>query len=277
MAGSSWTNQLVNLIILAAGSAGFSGFFAYSPTPGPGNLFMSLAAAAGTDPYGNSYPLGLSVGKASDLSQVVLHPSGTGGSAEVQFPIPSLSLSNIPNLAGGPSGSFAGLLMSGPALTGALIDDWVQIFMFSNDNSGTFARGELRYIDTGGTPHTLMDWGRSDQAVHIPAGGGPFVNAETFHDVSGGSGNTCRVKKVPWNGIWLDFEGSWAGVATTNMGSLPDSTYYPTQARHFPVSSNAAAAQNAAIFVPTSGAIQLVTKGGAGAGIGGCSVVYPTN
>jgi hypothetical protein len=61
MAGSSWTNQLVNLIILSAAQKGFSGFFVYSPAPGPGNLIGSWAAAAGVDPYGNAYPAGLSV------------------------------------------------------------------------------------------------------------------------------------------------------------------------------------------------------------------------
>jgi hypothetical protein len=57
MAGSAWTNQLTNLIILVAGS-GFSGFFTYSPSPGAGNLIQSLAGSAGTDPYGNPYPQG---------------------------------------------------------------------------------------------------------------------------------------------------------------------------------------------------------------------------
>jgi hypothetical protein len=34
--------------------------FGYSPTVGPGNLIFSIAAVAGKDPYGNSYPQGLS-------------------------------------------------------------------------------------------------------------------------------------------------------------------------------------------------------------------------
>jgi len=54
-------SQLVNLIILSAAQKGFSGFFVYSPAPGPGNLIGSWAAAAGVDPYGNAYPAGLSV------------------------------------------------------------------------------------------------------------------------------------------------------------------------------------------------------------------------
>jgi hypothetical protein len=70
MAGSAWTNQLVNLIVLAEESGGYSGFFGYSPAPGPGNLRISITAVAGTDPYGNAYlqgvttyePLSLPVG-----------------------------------------------------------------------------------------------------------------------------------------------------------------------------------------------------------------------
>ena len=272
-----WQTEVIAQLLAGNTIINASGDFVYDGTPGAGNLIIALAPAAGTDSFGNAFVKGVQVGKATDNSQVKLLP-GAGGSSLVQFTIPALSLSNIPNLAGGPvAGTFAELLVSGPAMAGGGQNDWVQIIEFSNDTAGTFARGELRYIDTSGTAHVLLDWGKSDQAVHIPAGGGPFISAETFHDVSGGSGNTCRVKKVPWNGIWLDFEGSWAGVATTNMGSLPDATYYPTQARHFPVSSNAANAQNAAVFVPTSGALQLVTKGGTGSGVGGCSVVYPTN
>jgi hypothetical protein len=39
---------------------GFSGVFVYSPAPGAGNLIASVAALAGTDPYGNKYPSGIS-------------------------------------------------------------------------------------------------------------------------------------------------------------------------------------------------------------------------
>ena len=54
-----WTNQQITLIILTEEVTGFSGLFAYSPAPGPGNLLFSLAAAAGTDPHGNAYPRGV--------------------------------------------------------------------------------------------------------------------------------------------------------------------------------------------------------------------------
>jgi hypothetical protein len=55
MAGSAWTNELVDLIILSASASGFSGFFAYSPAPGANNLVASSTAAGGLDPYNNHY------------------------------------------------------------------------------------------------------------------------------------------------------------------------------------------------------------------------------
>ena len=78
MAGSSWTNQLLNLIILSAAQKGFSGFFVYSPAPGPGNLIGSWAAAAGVDPYGNAYPAGLSVEAAAGISTYTQGTAPTG-------------------------------------------------------------------------------------------------------------------------------------------------------------------------------------------------------
>jgi hypothetical protein len=55
-----WSDQAVSLIILTEQTTGFSGLFGYSPTAGAGNLIFSVAAAAGVDPYGNSYPQGVS-------------------------------------------------------------------------------------------------------------------------------------------------------------------------------------------------------------------------
>ena len=60
MAGS-WSNTATNLIILIEQLSGYSGIFGYSPAPGTGTLILSVAAASGTDPYGNDYPAGLMV------------------------------------------------------------------------------------------------------------------------------------------------------------------------------------------------------------------------
>jgi hypothetical protein len=61
MAGSPWTNQVVNLIILTEAVTGYSGLFAYSPSVAAGDLALSAAAAGGTDPEGNTYIPGFAV------------------------------------------------------------------------------------------------------------------------------------------------------------------------------------------------------------------------
>lgn len=61
MPDSPWSNQRNDLIILQENVSGFSGLFGYSPSIGAGNLIFSVAAVAGTDPYGNAYPAGLSI------------------------------------------------------------------------------------------------------------------------------------------------------------------------------------------------------------------------
>lgn len=60
MAGNGWSNQITSLIIIEEGT-GFSGLFFYSPVIGAGNLIISIAAQAGTDPYGNEYQQGVAV------------------------------------------------------------------------------------------------------------------------------------------------------------------------------------------------------------------------
>jgi hypothetical protein len=76
---SGWNNQTIKLVVLTAETTGFSGLFAYSPTEGAGNLIFSLAAVAGTDPYGNTYPAGISTsagGSSFRGSDFVLNTAG---------------------------------------------------------------------------------------------------------------------------------------------------------------------------------------------------------
>ena len=61
MAGSPWTNQAVTLILLTSQTTGFAGLFGYAPSIGAGNLIFSLTAKGGTDPYGNTYSVGLTI------------------------------------------------------------------------------------------------------------------------------------------------------------------------------------------------------------------------
>jgi hypothetical protein len=53
-----WEGNNVFQVLIVQGSTG-SGIFVYSPAPALGNLIASVAAAAGTDPYGNGYVQGI--------------------------------------------------------------------------------------------------------------------------------------------------------------------------------------------------------------------------
>jgi hypothetical protein len=53
---------VVARLVIIVGTTG--ALFVYSPTAGPGNLVASLAAAAGTDSFGNAYDAGLTAGSS---------------------------------------------------------------------------------------------------------------------------------------------------------------------------------------------------------------------
>ena len=54
-----WSNTSQFALVIISAGGGFQGLFVYSPAPGPGNLIASIAASAGTDPYGNPYQAGI--------------------------------------------------------------------------------------------------------------------------------------------------------------------------------------------------------------------------
>lgn len=309
--------------VVVSGSGAGVGVFVYNGQPGLGNPPIFWATSAGADPFGNpiSSTSGLAgggtfvVGKATDAAQVELLPSGSGNAAEVAFPIPSLSLSNIANLAGGViSGTYADMVVSGPALAAVGQKDWTQIVLFSNDTAGNAARQEFRYIDTNGVvtvlasynntgwkftadvkfgPSAVAGWDNTAQQFGLPASSGPFVPGESFHAISLAAGTTgllsggngMRVKKLPWNAIWLDIEFSYtsAGGTTFTFGSLPDSTYYPNVTRHFDLETtgnlSATTPGVPRVFMPTSGGVQVVVPAMSASGtytVAG-SIMYPTN
>jgi hypothetical protein len=83
MAGSAWTNQIVALIVVSAAQEGFAGVFEYSPDVAAGNLILSMAPAAGTDPEGDAYEPGFVSYSGGGYAQLfgaklnLLAPSGT--------------------------------------------------------------------------------------------------------------------------------------------------------------------------------------------------------
>ena len=128
-----------------------AGAFFYNGTPAAGNLIISVANAAGTDAFGNAYPLGIKAGVAGGACQVELAPStGPGVASALAFPMTSPALASPPNVAAGVASTAAILELSGPELSASGDRDWVQVIMYSNDGAGTPSRMEFRRIDTSG-------------------------------------------------------------------------------------------------------------------------------
>ncbi len=316
MAGSAWSNQVVSVLIVQSG-CNFQGLFMYSPTIGAGNLIASLAAAAGTDPYGNAYPAGFTTGLNTSTQLQLASVAGVG---ELNFLLNNANLTNG-QLLSGITGNLATLEIAGPQNNTATFKDFTILEFHSSDGISTLADLSMFYVPSGGAAVNVgffdanqwvfsrsnillkatnqvtlgntgnCAWLDGVQNFILPAGGGPFINGESFHTVSAASGTTgllsgaiaMRVKKMPWNAIWMDMEFSWtATVATTfTFGSLPDATYYPNVARHFPFdvtgTPTAVGSDNPRIFVPTSGGIQVLVPASTGGGTGGASFMYPTN
>lgn len=74
-------------VVIIAGPAG--GLFVYSPTVGKGHLIMSVAAANGTDPYGNKFYAGLATYAPSGGNSLVINLLSTANDAFFQYNMPS--------------------------------------------------------------------------------------------------------------------------------------------------------------------------------------------
>lgn len=125
-----WESNNVFQVLIITGSTG-SGVFVYSPSPGPGNLVASIAAAVGTDPYGNAYKAGvasysgtsftnlngglINQGDGTSLGPAVI--SGSGGQLSLQSPIVQVfdapAIVNLNAKGGNPSPT---VIVANPAL-----------------------------------------------------------------------------------------------------------------------------------------------------------------
>lgn len=205
--------------VIISGSA--DGVFVYDGSPGAGTLVGSWAADAGTDPYGNAYPKGFSVGLASG-TQTQLIPSDAGGAAEISFPFSSPALSNTPNIGAGPDGAFAELVISGPALAAAGEKDWCQVVIFSNDTLGDEANIGFRYIDTLGNVTVVAEmqgtqWTFTQGLIidgTLSSSGGNF-------GVDGSGNITCGpdVNLTPPMGAIVNYPLSTSVPTDTNSGT----------------------------------------------------------
>lgn len=150
MSGSGWSNQIVSTLIFQEGT-GFTGLFFYSPTVGHGNLVGSWTANAGTDPYGNTYPAGLSVDEGVITGGDISGATITGG-------------------------TISGTVISGTTIEGS---DWQ---FLSNGSlliySGTPAHGNLvmSLSPAGGTDAHTNVYPQGITVGTIGASTGPSIN-----------------------------------------------------------------------------------------------------
>jgi hypothetical protein len=149
-----------NIVIIdtATGSA----WFYNSSGGGAGNLVVSIAAAAGTDYYGNAYKAGLEIQGAGDVGQSILLGL-VGGIAELQMPTGETIEGAAANLftshVGAGAAEFLQTGFSGPRLNVAGFTDWAQWFLSSSTDGGpATASGTLVYINDAQTPSTQASW-----------------------------------------------------------------------------------------------------------------------
>lgn len=270
-----------------------SGAFYYSGTPALGNLFASDASQAGTDQFGNAYVAGRAVyGPGGSIIELTTASGPSGTIAQLLLGTGDASQAGngsvISYVSGGGTARFLNLRILAPTFG---IDLGTPGIVITSATADGTTRDEQIMLDAGsagivfqidggfGNPVTSVKAGQ----FQLPAGGGPFIGGEGFHAVSLAAGLTgglpssagIRVKKLPWNAIWVEVQVSATATGTFTCGNLPDASYYPLTQRNFPLGVNGTN-NNARLFVPTSGALQLIV-GGSGAWAGGCGETYATN
>jgi len=249
-----WSNQAVSLVVIIAGG-GFTGLFVYSGAPATGNLIASVAAAAGTDPYGNTYPGGIS--------------SQTGGieatlaGGFLSWDAPADSPSSPPLVLATPS-----------AASGSSLE------ITTGVSSLSATAGAL----------TLYDSAASSTVPAIPSGSpGIFVAAgcplvtDTWHSL-GGPGITNltsdhgRYRFSPNGDVEFDIAAHATGAVTAGLYPYPNtlpSAYRPAVSRSYAVGLPHGSGGPARIFVQTSGTVSLDIPALSSGNVIGCSAFMP--
>jgi hypothetical protein len=201
---SGWSNQAADLIILEEQATGYSGLFGYSPAPAQGNLVLSSAAAAGTDPYGNAYLAGFTTYGKSGGTHFACQNSAAG---QQFYTAPS---------AAGP---------------------WTEQAFIVADSAEDLlltAAGQISF--TTGSP-------TQPTQVQIRANSGLWVTGEAWNPVTGDNGFTTSAlayQAAPLMSGAVAFRGQVTTPASGNPNGvtafqLPSPTYIPAAARRWPV------------------------------------------
>lgn len=213
---------VVRVVISASGA--FTGLFVYSPSPGAGNLIDSIAAAPGTDPFGNTYQAGITTYTPSSTSFARLF------NGEIQF---ADTASHFWEILAQTAGEL--LVFQTPG-TGA------DLFLNSTGTLQAAAPGTPTVPETPHAPSLNAGWATGSATAGFqpieywltPDGPAGIVELDgTFHSTSA----------TPSATIW----------------TFPSGWFNPTNAQRLPVviNNNAGAAVAGILSISTAGAVTI--------------------
>jgi hypothetical protein len=260
-----------------------SGLFIYSGMPAAGNLVASIAPLAGADSFGNAYVAGEAsyvtisgTRFAVQLGQTTINGFNYPGSFIHNMTNPAFADPAYSTTFASPGGC-ANEMSSGQSLSTSVASGVVcEDNMLSGVVNGLIALvcGQVQLGNSG-----TAVWDDNGAQLNLPASGGPFIQGETFHSVSLASGLSGRlaVKLLPWNAIMIVLQNVTCSSTATSytLGSLPSAAYYPANTQHLPVANTGNI--NARLFIPTSGALQLICASNPTGTTFGLATMYPTN
>ena len=208
MTQGGWSNQDVTRVVIIEGGA-FTGLFFYAPSLGAGNLVGSWTVAAGTDPYGNSYPAGLTIRKG--VSEININAAASGLVNQTFITgNPGIAFSAF--LEGATQGAGAAewdKLVFSSALNTTNTDQTLLAFFSSSTDASQRAEILMQYVNTPlGITETYFTLGYF--GVSIPAG---VVNA--VQPTTGTSGSNPAVAET-WHSASSLLSALWTEAAVSN-------------------------------------------------------------
>lgn len=258
-----------------------TGFYLYNGTPALGNPPVFYESSASSDPFGNA----VTPNVARSVSGNAFAQLGSGAllaqdSSGDQIQITGAAISFSPSGVG-----LAGTIQT----NGTNELDFLAPATPGGNNQaeiGLISSATIPTINIGANGLPSGNQINLNGSVAIPAGDGPFISGEGWHNLTNPSGitGTARVKKLPWNAVWFEGDVTWSGTtgATLTFGAPPDSSYSPASSVRRPVASTgipSAVSAAPRLFIPSGGTgPQLITQTVTAANSQyGWSIMYPTN
>lgn len=251
MAGSAWTNQVQNRVVVGGANGGV---FVYSGTPAAGNLIASMAGAAGTDSFGNIYVAG-------DASYAATFATAING-GQIAWYTGSLS-------TGWTSVATGTAHVVSPS--GVVFSAAGEIVLTNSSGSSGLS------IGTAVGPNvTVLSGAVSAITAGVP---GAANTVETWHAMSpllngwaAGAGNVApqyRAVASPPNSVEVIGVLNAAAATASTFFTLP-AAYRPASQQQFAVGANSGvtAGNSAFIQIATSGNLTVI-----GVGIGAANTV----